>query len=253
MALLRGINVGGRNLISMADLRDAFAAEGYRNARTYVQSGNVVFESDSAQGRPKTTRGATKTRLFILGPCARISLRRTPWQPGGGNSGNSELSLANFRVFLRAQPGGFGPPSRINCAPEGGRSEAVDAYRLSDPILIIGSNIERTDPDMPHFTAGNSDATDPLKFSPIDTPDHYVAMPRAAPFGTPSSMQKRHTISQQIIAGKDPCDTLVPFRRHSSDHLATSNIHLRYTLGKVHSAEHLSERQEPPITRIERV
>ena len=50
VALLRGINVGGRNLISMADLRDAFAAEGYRDASTYAQSGNVLFESDSARG-----------------------------------------------------------------------------------------------------------------------------------------------------------------------------------------------------------
>lgn len=50
VALLRGINVGGHNLISMADLRDAFEAEGYSNATTYIQSGNVLFESDSARG-----------------------------------------------------------------------------------------------------------------------------------------------------------------------------------------------------------
>lgn len=50
VALLRGINVGGRNLISMADLRGAFAAGGYRDARTFIQSGNVLFESDSARG-----------------------------------------------------------------------------------------------------------------------------------------------------------------------------------------------------------
>ena len=47
VALLRGINVGGRNLISMAALRDAFVAEGYRGVTTYIQSGNVLFESDS--------------------------------------------------------------------------------------------------------------------------------------------------------------------------------------------------------------
>lgn len=49
VALLRGINVGGRNLVSMAELRDAFEAEGYRGVRTYIQSGNVLFESDSAR------------------------------------------------------------------------------------------------------------------------------------------------------------------------------------------------------------
>lgn len=47
VALLRGINVGGRNLISMADLRAAFEAEGYGGVSTYIQSGNVLFESNA--------------------------------------------------------------------------------------------------------------------------------------------------------------------------------------------------------------
>lgn len=50
VALLRGINVGGRNIISMADLRGAFEAAGYGAVRTYIQSGNVLFESDSPSG-----------------------------------------------------------------------------------------------------------------------------------------------------------------------------------------------------------
>ncbi len=47
MALLRGINVGGRNIVAMADLRAAFEAAGYGSVGTYIQSGNVVFESDA--------------------------------------------------------------------------------------------------------------------------------------------------------------------------------------------------------------
>lgn len=46
MALLRGINVGGKNLISMADLRATMEAAGYDAVQTYIQSGNVVFETD---------------------------------------------------------------------------------------------------------------------------------------------------------------------------------------------------------------
>jgi uncharacterized protein (DUF1697 family) len=45
VALLRGINVGGRNKITMADLRAAFEAGGYRGVATYIQSGNVLLES----------------------------------------------------------------------------------------------------------------------------------------------------------------------------------------------------------------
>ena len=47
VALLRGINVGGRNPIAMADLRAAFECEGYDAVSTYIQSGNVLFESAS--------------------------------------------------------------------------------------------------------------------------------------------------------------------------------------------------------------
>jgi len=48
VALLRGINVGGNNLIRMTDLRACFEKHGFRNVTTYIQSGNVVFESGEA-------------------------------------------------------------------------------------------------------------------------------------------------------------------------------------------------------------
>jgi uncharacterized protein (DUF1697 family) len=46
IALLRGINVGGNNKVSMADLKTALAGAGMSNVRTYINSGNVLFESD---------------------------------------------------------------------------------------------------------------------------------------------------------------------------------------------------------------
>jgi uncharacterized protein (DUF1697 family) len=45
VALLRGINVGGNNLIKMLDLRTNFAGMGFTQVETYIQSGNVVFSS----------------------------------------------------------------------------------------------------------------------------------------------------------------------------------------------------------------
>lgn len=44
IALLRGINVSGQKLVRMADLRQHFASCGAVNVRTYIQSGNVIFE-----------------------------------------------------------------------------------------------------------------------------------------------------------------------------------------------------------------
>jgi uncharacterized protein (DUF1697 family) len=45
LALLRGINVGGNNIISMAELRRCLEDSGFKNVTTYIQSGNVLFES----------------------------------------------------------------------------------------------------------------------------------------------------------------------------------------------------------------
>ncbi len=50
VALLRGINVGGKNLISMANLRAEFEHAGYEAVQTYIQSGNVLFETDRPRG-----------------------------------------------------------------------------------------------------------------------------------------------------------------------------------------------------------
>jgi uncharacterized protein (DUF1697 family) len=45
VALLRGINVGGNNIIKMADLKLCLEKAGLKNVVTYIQSGNVIFES----------------------------------------------------------------------------------------------------------------------------------------------------------------------------------------------------------------
>ena len=45
-ALLRGINVGGRNILPMKDFREILETLGCENAATYIQSGNAVFHHD---------------------------------------------------------------------------------------------------------------------------------------------------------------------------------------------------------------
>ena len=46
LVLLRGINVGGKNIIKMMDLKSSFEEMGFSNVLTYIQSGNVVLQSD---------------------------------------------------------------------------------------------------------------------------------------------------------------------------------------------------------------
>ena len=46
IALLRGINVGGKNKILMAELRDLLLNMGLKDVQTYIQSGNIIFNSE---------------------------------------------------------------------------------------------------------------------------------------------------------------------------------------------------------------
>ncbi len=63
VALLRGINVGGRNRVAMADLREVVSSLGHAGVATYIQSGNVLFSSDQAD----TARLAADLEQAIAG------------------------------------------------------------------------------------------------------------------------------------------------------------------------------------------
>ena len=51
VALLRGVNVGGKNMISMKSLKESFEAIGFINVSTYINSGNVIFQSKETDPR----------------------------------------------------------------------------------------------------------------------------------------------------------------------------------------------------------
>lgn len=50
IALLRGINLGGKNRVAMADLRELVAGLGHTDVSTYIQSGNVLFTAGAGAG-----------------------------------------------------------------------------------------------------------------------------------------------------------------------------------------------------------
>jgi len=74
VALLRGINVGGHKLIKMKELTRIFTDAGFKNVRTYVASGNVIFESGSAN-RAALTRKIEKALQKALGYDVTVVLR----------------------------------------------------------------------------------------------------------------------------------------------------------------------------------
>ena len=51
VALLRGVNVGGNNMISMSSLKKSFESMGFTGVVTYINSGNIIFKSKEADAR----------------------------------------------------------------------------------------------------------------------------------------------------------------------------------------------------------
>jgi uncharacterized protein (DUF1697 family) len=91
VALLRGINVGGKNRILMADLVACFADAGYADVRTFIQSGNVVFRADR-DGCAELTGAIEDMLADAFGYSATIALR----------------DREEMRALVAAAPPGFG-------------------------------------------------------------------------------------------------------------------------------------------------
>jgi uncharacterized protein (DUF1697 family) len=66
VALLRAVNVGGRGLVKKEALRDAFAQAGGADVRTFIASGNVLFEADPARVEA-IVAGARRRLRAVLG------------------------------------------------------------------------------------------------------------------------------------------------------------------------------------------
>lgn len=70
LALLRGINVGGRNVLPMAELARLFVEAGCVDVQTYIQSGNVLFAASSRTAATVAERVSTliRTRFDLRVP-----------------------------------------------------------------------------------------------------------------------------------------------------------------------------------------
>lgn len=73
IAFLRGINVGGKKTIKMEDLVRVFASMGFRNVRTFIQSGKVIF--DAPETGDVLTRKIEKKLLKSFGYEVLVVLR----------------------------------------------------------------------------------------------------------------------------------------------------------------------------------
>jgi uncharacterized protein (DUF1697 family) len=107
-AFLRGINVGGKNSIPMAELKPALSALGFEDVVTYIQSGNVVFRSPS-RAAGDVAADVERQIAQVFGVDVAVLLR-TPAQLRKIAADNpflgkgADLSKLHV-VFLDARPG----------------------------------------------------------------------------------------------------------------------------------------------------
>ena len=96
LALLRGLNVGGKNLVKMADLRAAFEEMGLAEVATYIQSGNVLFRA------PRQRREELAARIE-----SELSLRFSTELRA------VLLTDAQLKGVIDGAPSGFGADSHL--------------------------------------------------------------------------------------------------------------------------------------------
>ena len=73
IALLRGVNVGGKNKISMAELKQGFEALGFGEVRTHLNSGNVIFSGNAAEEPGQQIQAMIQERFGLDVPVLVIS------------------------------------------------------------------------------------------------------------------------------------------------------------------------------------
>ena len=108
LVLLRGINVGGRNKVPMAALRELLESHGHTRVSTYIASGNVILSSDRSAASIKRELEDALPRAFKLDSELIAVL---------------VLTRAKLRAIVRDRPNGFG--------------DEPDTYH-SDAVFLLG-------------------------------------------------------------------------------------------------------------------
>jgi uncharacterized protein (DUF1697 family) len=136
VALLRKINVGGKNLMKMDALREAFEAAGLKNVRTFQQAGNVVFEARNANRLEKLVSQAfnadVRLLVFSLDELAKLT-KQDPFKrvkPG------DDVMLCV--VFL------FDKPANLPKLPLTSTSDKLELIAIRDRAAFVVARRKKT-------------------------------------------------------------------------------------------------------------
>jgi uncharacterized protein (DUF1697 family) len=130
--LLRGINVGGRNKIPMTELRASLSALGLERVATYIQSGNVVFQSPAGAAQ-EIAAGIERQIVDVFGIGLAVMLR-TPAELGAIADANpfleGEANLSRLHVAF------------LDRAPTASAVTQLDPHRSPpDAFSVVGCEI----------------------------------------------------------------------------------------------------------------
>lgn len=138
VALLRGINVGGNNKIKMADLTHAVKQAGYTNVTTFIQSGNVIFDSEMSD-REKIAKDIERVILGAFKLVIRVVIRSLPeMQRIVANMPSSwaKEDLRKYVAFIKE------PMTAAAAAKEIPVREGIDILDVGDGVLYMATKTE---------------------------------------------------------------------------------------------------------------
>jgi uncharacterized protein (DUF1697 family) len=130
VALLRGINVGGKTKVAMAALRDVCVSVGCEDVVTYIQSGNVVLKSKLAADKLRSSLEATIAAEFGFSPAVMIRTAKEMAAVVDRNPYRDADEKSIHVGFLHAAPDASTKKclAAIDCAPEEVKVIGRDLY-----------------------------------------------------------------------------------------------------------------------------
>jgi uncharacterized protein (DUF1697 family) len=143
VALLRGINVGGRSKLAMADLRGIVEDLGFSEVATYIQSGNVVFgssEGDSTELAARLERAISERS--DVSPAVVVLSREELSSVMAANPYPDETNPKALHVVFHREPIGVEATAAVQAAVQ----RAQDAGS-QDAATVIGSALFLRLPD----------------------------------------------------------------------------------------------------------
>jgi uncharacterized protein (DUF1697 family) len=140
VAFLRGVNVGGKKPIRMKQLAEVLTAAGFQNVRTFIASGNVIFEA-SAKDPARIAKKIEKHLLNALGYEITVIIRTVDELRAIRNPFKKSKPSANemFFVTFLASP----PPVKPRL-PLRSKTENMEVIALTDGAAFIVARRKKT-------------------------------------------------------------------------------------------------------------